>query len=44
MPLVGKMTGFEKAELTKFLPNPDGSKHDYYRMAELYYASLGAMQ
>jgi uncharacterized protein (TIGR02118 family) len=44
MPLVGKMTGFEKAELTKFLPNPDGSKPDYYRMAELYYASPEAMQ
>lgn len=44
MPLVGKMGGFEKAEVTKFLPNQDGSKADYYRMAELYYASPEAMQ
>lgn len=36
MPLVGKMTGFEKAEITKFLSNPDGSKPDYYRMAEIH--------
>ena len=44
MPLVGNMKGFEKAEVTKFLPNPDGSKPDYYRMAELYYSNLEAMQ
>ncbi len=42
--LVSKVTGFEKVELTKFLPNADGSNSDYYRMAELYYSSQEAMQ
>ncbi len=30
MPLVGKMSGFEKAEFTKFVDAPDGAKAQYY--------------
>jgi len=44
LPLVGKVSGIAKAELTKFLPGPDGSKPDYYRMAEVYYDSPELMQ
>ena len=43
-PLVGKVQGIVKAELTKFLPNPDGTATAYYRMAELYFAGPAEMQ
>ena len=43
-PLVGKVQGIVKAELTKFLPNPDGTAAAYYRMAELYFAGPAEMQ
>lgn len=33
-----------KAETTKFLPDPDGSKPPYYRMAELYFSDPEALQ
>lgn len=42
--LVAKVRGIVKSEWTKFLPNPDGSSADYYRMAELYFARLAEMQ
>ncbi len=44
MPLVGKINGIVKAEVTKFLPNADGSKPEYYRMAELYFETPEDMQ
>lgn len=37
LPIAAKMKGVEKAEFTKFIPAPDGSKPAYYRMAELYF-------
>ena len=43
-PLVGKVNGIVKAELTKFLPNADGTAAAYYRMAELYFAGPAEMQ
>ena len=43
-PLIGKVLGIVKAELTKFLPNPDGTAAAYYRMAELYFAGAAEMQ
>lgn len=44
MPLVGKISGLAKAEVTKFLPNSDGSQPEYYRMAELWFESPEMMQ
>jgi uncharacterized protein (TIGR02118 family) len=44
MPLVAKMKGIAKVELTKMLGAPDGSPPDYYRMAELYFADAAQMQ
>ena len=44
LPLVGKVKGIAKAELTTFLPNPDGSAAAYYRMAELYFNTPAEMQ
>lgn len=44
MPLVGKIKGLAKAEVTKFLPNPDGSNAEYYRMAELWFDTPTTMQ
>jgi len=44
LPLVAKTAGIEKAELTKFLDAPDGSKAPYYRMAELWFTDEAAMQ
>ena len=44
LPLVGKMSGFERAELTKFLDAPDGEKAARYRMAEFWFANIEAMK
>jgi len=44
LPLVAKMTGFEKAELTKFLNAPDGAMAAYYRMAEFWFVNVEALQ
>jgi len=44
IPIVSKAKGIAKAELTKMLPNPDGSAPAYYRMAELYFNSPSDMQ
>lgn len=38
------MTGIEKLELTKFLCVLDGSKPNYYRMAEFWYNSPEVLQ
>jgi uncharacterized protein (TIGR02118 family) len=39
-----KDIGFEKAELTKFTSNLDGSAPARYRQAELYFSSLAALK
>ncbi|SFB58235.1 EthD family reductase [Algoriphagus aquimarinus] len=44
MPLVGKIQGVVKAEVTKFLPEADGSKPAYYRLAELYFENPESLQ
>jgi len=44
MPLVGKIKGVVKAEVTKFLPEVDGSNPAYYRLAELYFESPESLQ
>lgn len=44
MPLVGKIKEIVKAETTKFLDEADGSKAAYYRMAELWFADMNALQ
>ncbi len=44
MPLVAKMNGVAKVELTKMLGSPDGSPPEYYRMAELYFENATQMQ
>lgn len=44
IPLVAKMKGIAKVELTKMLGGPDGSPPAYYRMAELYFADAAQMQ
>lgn len=44
MPQAGKMQGYEKRELTKFISAPDGSKAEHYRMAEFWFNSPEAMQ
>ncbi len=44
LPLVAKTQGILKSELTKFLPNTEGSAPFYYRMAELYFADEMEMQ
>ena len=36
--------GFEKAELTRFDSNLDGSAPKFYRQAELYFASMDALK
>jgi uncharacterized protein (TIGR02118 family) len=36
--------GFQRAELTKFESNLDGSKPDRYRQAELYFPSMDALK
>lgn len=44
LPMVAKVQGILKAEVTRFLPNIDGSKPLYYRMAELHFESPDIMQ
>jgi uncharacterized protein (TIGR02118 family) len=47
VPLVGanqQEIGFEKAELTKFQSNLDGSAPKFYRQAELYFDSMDALK
>ena len=43
-PLVAKLQGIDKIELTMFMPNSDDSPAACYRMAELYFAGPIEMQ
>lgn len=38
------MNGVGRLELTRFGPGPDGSKPEFYRMAELYFPTEAQMQ
>lgn len=42
--IVKKMEQVVKAEITKFLPGPDGTNPPYYRMGELYFKNLEEFQ
>jgi uncharacterized protein (TIGR02118 family) len=44
VPLMQRRPGVCKYVITKFLPNPDGSPPKFYRMAEVYYTDLAAME
>ncbi|MEO7048679.1 MAG: EthD family reductase [Ferruginibacter sp.] len=44
LPIAAKVQGISKLELTKMLPNPDGSAGAYYRTADLYFANPEEMQ
>ena len=44
LPLAAKMKGVSRLELTRFGPGPDGSKPEFYRMAEIYFATEAQMQ
>ena len=43
-PLVNKVQGIVKVELTRFMPNADDTPAACYRMAELYFAGPVEMQ
>jgi uncharacterized protein (TIGR02118 family) len=44
LPLVDRMNGVSRVELTRFAPGPDGSRPAYYRMAELYFPDESQLQ
>ena len=44
LPIAARMKGVERLELTRFSPDPDGSRPAYYRMAELYFPGEARMQ
>ena len=43
LPLVAKMKGMARLELTKFMIGPDGGKPAFYRMGELYFTTQAQM-
>lgn len=43
LPLVDKIEGLDRAELTRFVSDPAGEKPAYYRMAELYFTTQEQM-
>jgi uncharacterized protein (TIGR02118 family) len=44
VPLMQRRPGVSKYVVTKFLPNADGTPPKFYRMAEVYYPDLEAME
>lgn len=44
MPLASKIPGVAKVELTKLIGTPDGSPPSNYRIAEVYFDDMGALQ
>jgi len=44
LPLANTMKGVAKWEFTKFLATPDGSKPEFYRMAEIYFSDMEQLQ
>ena len=43
LPLAQNMPGVSRIDFTKFVTTPSGHKPDFYRMAELYFASEAQM-
>ena len=43
LPLVDRIGGIDRTVLIKGLPDPDGAKPAYYRMAHLFFANAQAM-
>ncbi|MBC2670092.1 EthD family reductase [Novosphingobium piscinae] len=44
LPLVARIAGIERAVLIRGLPNADGSKPAYYRLAQLFFAGPEQME
>lgn len=44
LPIAAKMKGVDRLELTRFGPGPDGTKPEFYRMAEMYFPTEAQMQ
>jgi uncharacterized protein (TIGR02118 family) len=44
MPLVRAVPGLRRAETGRFVAAPDGGEQTYYRVAELHFADLGALE
>ena len=44
LPLGAKITGYNRIELSKGLPRPDGSKPAFYRTAEFWFESAAGLQ
>ena len=44
MPLAAQIPGVQKVEITKFIGTPEGTAPSQYRMAEVYFDSLEALQ
>ncbi|WP_179345519.1 EthD family reductase [Winogradskyella ursingii] len=44
LPLAATMKGVAKLELTKILGTTDGSKPEFYRMAEIYFSDMEQLQ
>ncbi len=44
IPIVLQMKGHTSAELTKFMPAPDGGQAAYYRMAEFWFEDPGKVR
>jgi len=44
LPLVDKIPGLQRAEAARFVAAADSGEQTYYRVAELYFASQGALE
>lgn len=44
MPLVGKVSNIQRAEIGRTIATPEDEKPPYYRIAELWFESLDQMQ
>lgn len=44
LPLAAQIPGVQKVELTKFVGTPEGTAASEYRMAEVYFESMEALQ
>ncbi len=44
LPLADQIIGYQRCELSKGLPGPDGSKPAFYRTAEFWFESAAALQ
>lgn len=44
LPLADQVLGYQRVELSKGLPGPDGSQPAFYRTAEFWFESAAALQ